>query len=267
MLYGWLFLVMTRCNLCRISPKIRFLYNIYLVHAKCITYSRTGVNSMFNVYCLCVCSVAQLCLTLCDPMGCHLPSSSIQAIFQARILERVAISCSRGSSWPRDQIRAFCESCIVRRMLYHSTTWEALLLSRNSQMPDSLIIIIYHWSFSDFQIKVWYLCSLLQKCLLFSCGGKFKSSKKEIYDWFCMLYYGRWFHYGKHCFPKPCQHRCQMVSSTPSAVDPYHLGFWNTNSMPPTLIPFTWSRTKEAGMLTKFSLAFDFVLHDIRCCR
>ena len=156
---------------------------------------------------------------------------------------------------------------IVRRMLYHCTTWEALLLSRNSQMPDSLIIIIYHWSFSDFQIKVWYLCSLLQKCLLFSCGGKFKSSKKEIYDWFCMLYYGRWFHYGKHCFPKPCQHRCQMVSSTPSAVDPYHLGFWNTNSMPPTLIPFTWSRTKEAGMLTKFSLAFDFVLHDIRCCK
>ena len=46
--------------------------------------------------------VAQLCLTLCDPMDCSLPGSSIHGIFQARILEWVAISFSRGSSQPRD---------------------------------------------------------------------------------------------------------------------------------------------------------------------
>ena len=46
--------------------------------------------------------VAQLCLTLCDPMGCSLPGLSIHGIFQARILEWVAISSSRGSSQPRD---------------------------------------------------------------------------------------------------------------------------------------------------------------------
>ena len=45
---------------------------------------------------------AQLCLTLCDPMDCHPPGSSIPGIFQARILEWVAISYSRGPSWPRD---------------------------------------------------------------------------------------------------------------------------------------------------------------------
>ena len=37
--------------------------------------------------------VARLCLTLCDPMDCSLPGSSIHGVFQARILERVAISC------------------------------------------------------------------------------------------------------------------------------------------------------------------------------
>ena len=46
--------------------------------------------------------VAQLCLTLCNPMDCSLPGSSIHGIFQARILEWVAISFSRRSSWPRD---------------------------------------------------------------------------------------------------------------------------------------------------------------------
>ena len=42
-------------------------------------------------------------LTLCDPMDCSLPGSSIHGIFQARVLEWVAISFSRGSSQPRDQ--------------------------------------------------------------------------------------------------------------------------------------------------------------------
>ena len=62
------------------------------------------------------CLVAQLCLTLCDPMDCSLPGSSVHGILQARILERVVISCSRGSSWPRDGTHI---SCPGRRVLYH----------------------------------------------------------------------------------------------------------------------------------------------------
>ena len=42
--------------------------------------------------------VGQLCLTLCDPMDCSLPGSSVHEILQARILEWVAMPCSRGSS-------------------------------------------------------------------------------------------------------------------------------------------------------------------------
>jgi len=54
---------------------------------------------------LCVCSLTQLCLTLCDPMDCSPPGSSAHGILQARILEWVAMPSSRGSSQPRDQTR------------------------------------------------------------------------------------------------------------------------------------------------------------------
>ena len=46
--------------------------------------------------------VAQLFPTLCDPVDCSPPCSSVHGIFQARVLEWVAISFSRGSSQPRD---------------------------------------------------------------------------------------------------------------------------------------------------------------------
>ena len=50
-----------------------------------------------------VCMCAYLCLTLCDPMDCSLSGSSVRGIFQARILEWVAMPSSRGSSLSRDR--------------------------------------------------------------------------------------------------------------------------------------------------------------------
>ena len=49
------------------------------------------------------CEVAQSCPTLCDPMDCSLPGSSGHGIFQAIVLEWIAISFSKGSSQPRDK--------------------------------------------------------------------------------------------------------------------------------------------------------------------
>ena len=69
--------------------------------------------------------VAQSRPTLSHPMACSMPSSSVHGISQARILEWVAISFSRGSSWPRDRIHV---SCIGRWIPYHQTTREALRL-------------------------------------------------------------------------------------------------------------------------------------------
>ena len=55
----------------------------------------------------------QLCPTICDPMDYSPPGSSVHGILQARILEWVAISYSRGSSGPRDQTCVSCDSCIA----------------------------------------------------------------------------------------------------------------------------------------------------------
>ena len=56
--------------------------------------------------------VAQLCPTHFDPMDCSSPGSSFHGIVQARVLEWVAISFSRGSSWPTDRTQV---SCIIGR--------------------------------------------------------------------------------------------------------------------------------------------------------
>ena len=60
-----------------------------------------------------------LCQTLCDPTDCSLTDSSVHGILQARILVWVAISYSRGSSWPRDWTHVSYLSCIGRWVLYH----------------------------------------------------------------------------------------------------------------------------------------------------
>ena len=64
-----------------------------------------------------MCTVAQSCLILCDPVDCSLPGSSVHGIISARILGRIAISYSRGSSQLRDQPHVSCisrVSCIGR---------------------------------------------------------------------------------------------------------------------------------------------------------
>ena len=65
---------------------------------------------------ICCCLVAKSCLTLCDPAHCSLPGSSVHVISQARILEWVDISFSKGSSQPRDRTHI---SCTGRWILYH----------------------------------------------------------------------------------------------------------------------------------------------------
>ena len=58
---------------------------------------------------------AQLCSMLCDFINCHPRGFSVHGIFQARILEWVALSSSRLSSWPRDRTRVCCVSCLAGR--------------------------------------------------------------------------------------------------------------------------------------------------------
>ena len=91
--------------------------------------------------------------------------SSVRGILQARILEWVAISSSRGSSWHRDQTQVPCISCVGRWMLYHRASWEAEAIAQNihtrpSRFPGK------HWSFSK------TLQNLIPQLVLFKFSGK-----------------------------------------------------------------------------------------------
>ena len=94
---------------------------------------------------MCVC----VCVCVCVHVGAHahslshvwffvtswaltLPGSSVYGIFQASILEWVAFSYSRGSSWPRGRADIFGVSCIGRQILYHCATGEALITENYS---------------------------------------------------------------------------------------------------------------------------------------
>ena len=109
-------------------------------------------KSATDTSCRC-CLVTKLCLTFCDLMNCIPPGSSVHGISQARISEWVAISFSRGSSWPRDRT---CISCTGRWILYHWATWEAQLsfffsslfkpkLSRCGQWESFQIATVSFW--------------------------------------------------------------------------------------------------------------------------
>ena len=56
----------------------------------------------------------QPCSILCNSMDCSPPGSSVHGILQVEILEGIAMSSSRGSSWPRDQTYISFISCIGR---------------------------------------------------------------------------------------------------------------------------------------------------------
>ena len=76
--------------------------------AQLLGEKRPGAWARVVSPCLSACSVAWPCLTLCDPKDCSPPGSSVRGVFQARMLEWVAISSSKGSSRSRDRTHISC---------------------------------------------------------------------------------------------------------------------------------------------------------------
>ena len=68
-----------------------FLVSLFIFSSQHVTYTQCLIHNSES-------EVARSCPTLCDPMDCSLPGFSVRGIFQARVLEWVAISFSRGSS-------------------------------------------------------------------------------------------------------------------------------------------------------------------------
>ena len=125
--------------------KIIFASYINLHFSFKITYENNVIFNFYNnsfflsqILCelrkrVCACVLVILpCPTLCDPMDCSLPGSSVHGILQARILERVAISSSRRSSQPRDWTQVSCSAGRfftiwatreVQKSIYHLSLW------------------------------------------------------------------------------------------------------------------------------------------------
>ena len=71
-------------------PRVGYPRHVYTA-SKWFSQSTTVITGS-----ICVCVCAHACLTLCSPMNCSPPGSSVHGIFRARILEWGAISYSRG---------------------------------------------------------------------------------------------------------------------------------------------------------------------------
>ena len=106
--------------------------------------------------------VTQSCPTLCDPMDCSPPGSSVHGIFQARILEWVAISFSRGSSQPRDGTQV---SCTAGRFF---TDWA----TREAHFPysNNFELSWFLWTVINPQAITWLMTTRAEPSLL-HCGG------------------------------------------------------------------------------------------------
>ena len=112
----------------------------------------TGVGCHFCLQSMKVKSeseVTQSCLTLYDPMDCSLPASSVRGIFQARIVEWVAVSFSRGSSQTRIKPRSLALQADSLPSEPPRSINKFSVLKCLSQISPSYHVLL-HWSFADY---------------------------------------------------------------------------------------------------------------------
>ena len=95
------------------SPTV---YPQHIPQSDLLTNKSRHITPQFKALHAYVC--AQSCPILCHPMNCSLTGSSVHGVFQARIMQWVAIFFSRRSSQSRDQTHVSCVSCIGRQFIY-----------------------------------------------------------------------------------------------------------------------------------------------------
>ena len=99
---------------CFHSCPLQSIFNTFL--SDLLTNKSRHITPQFKALHACTC--AQSCPILCHPMNCSLTGSSVHGVFQARIMQWVAIFFSRVSSRSRDQTHVSCVSCIGRQFIY-----------------------------------------------------------------------------------------------------------------------------------------------------
>ena len=121
--------------------------------------------------------VAQPCPTLCDPLDCSLPGFSVHGILQARKLEWVTISFSRGSSWPRDLTQV--SRIVGRRFNLWATNSEMIFSCKHNSpllLGGGIYYLLVMWGFFKwwrfFKKKIYWNIFDLQYCVSFKCTAK-----------------------------------------------------------------------------------------------
>ena len=105
--------------------------------------------------------VTQSCLTLCNPMDCSIPGFSVYGIFQARVLEWVGISFSRGSFRPRDWTHV--SRIAGRRFIVWATrkgttgvgSYSLLQGSFPTQVSNLCLRCLLHWQAGSLPLNHW----------------------------------------------------------------------------------------------------------------
>ena len=116
-------------NFAKLVPCIATKVHILHTHLffKIFIMVNFQMKTMANSTLCTLCSGAQFCPTLWDPMNYSPPGFSVHGILQARILEWVTMPSSRGSSQPRDQMCNSCVSCIGRQIIHDCANLELTL--------------------------------------------------------------------------------------------------------------------------------------------
>ena len=139
--------------------------------------------------------VTQSCLILCNPMECSPPDWSVHGISQARILEQVVISSSRGSSLPRDRTRISCVSCVGRWILTTEPPGKPYKRELSAPMPaalrlEALAVLVARISSCFLLVALWlYILHKGQSVSQFSRSVVSDSSHKGMWFIFSQVFH------------------------------------------------------------------------------
>ena len=122
-------------------------------------------------------------------MDYSLSRSFVRGIFQARILDWVAISFSRGPSWPRDRTWV---SCIGKRILYHWATKKCIVIKMTEiyllclpiHCPIKIVLNMYN----DIYF-LWFILYLSHKCLCPYLSFYSKNLGLELFFWWSWSFF------------------------------------------------------------------------------
>ena len=140
MIYKKVFISVSHSHsiLCIPKRKLRIFYCYCLSFVLYYRFHSGNNYVNFAHPCVCVCSVAQSCSTLCDPMNCSPPGSSVHGVSQPGILEWVAICYSQGPFKPGEWTYVSCMSSIGRQILCNWATWEVYSPLYPQKLPWSV---------------------------------------------------------------------------------------------------------------------------------